>query len=166
MKKTGIFYGSSTGTTREVAKKLGEALGVDSADIFDVAVAKPSDLDGYDLILFGCSTWGAGDMQDDMHDFLDGVQAIDLSGKEIALFGCGDENMSSTFCDGVGEMRQMLIPTRARFLPGFPADDYNFRSSKAVIDGRVVGLLIDQANHPALTDSRIQQWAKIIKAEE
>ena len=61
----------------------------------------------YDVLIFGCSTWGDGDMQEDMHDFLDGVAAMDLKGKKIALFGCGDDTMSETFCNGVGEMYQI-----------------------------------------------------------
>ena len=41
--KTGIFYGSATGTTAQIAEKIGKLLNVDSADIHDVAKAAPSD---------------------------------------------------------------------------------------------------------------------------
>ena len=57
MKKTGIFYGSTTGTTEAVAKKIAENLGVDSKDIYNVATAGPADVADYDVLIIGASTW-------------------------------------------------------------------------------------------------------------
>lgn len=37
MKKTGIFYGSTTGTTESVARLIAEKLGVSPADVHDVS---------------------------------------------------------------------------------------------------------------------------------
>ena len=37
MKKTGIFYGSTTGTTESVAGMIAGKLGVSSADVHDVS---------------------------------------------------------------------------------------------------------------------------------
>ena len=39
---SGVFYGSATGTTAEVAKKIGELLGVSPDDIHNVADTAPS----------------------------------------------------------------------------------------------------------------------------
>ena len=61
MKKIGIFYGSTTGTTKDVAKKIGEQLGVKPEDIHDVASAAPSMVGDYDVIIIGASTWGDGE---------------------------------------------------------------------------------------------------------
>ena len=159
MKNIGIFYGTTTGMTAEVAEKIANQLGVDSSNVKNVTSARPADVSDYDLIMFGCSTWGSGDMQGEMHDFLDGVSALYLKGKQIALFGCGDESMSDTFCDGVGEMREMVEPCQADFVGEFDADGYEFEKSKAVDEnGLAVGLLIDNTNHADLTDSRIKRW--------
>ena len=51
MKKTGIFYGSSTGVTAEVAEDIAKLLNVPAADIHDVAKSAPSDVEPYDLQL-------------------------------------------------------------------------------------------------------------------
>ena len=40
--KTGIFYGSTLGTTEAVATQIGEKLGVGAADIHNVADSDPS----------------------------------------------------------------------------------------------------------------------------
>ena len=57
-KKVGIFYGSATGTTAAVARKIAESLGVANTDIHDVAKSQPSDVAPYDLLVLGSSTWG------------------------------------------------------------------------------------------------------------
>lgn len=158
MKKIGIFYGSTTGTTAKVARKIAKALEVDEKDVLNVAETAPSKLGDYDLIIMGSSTWGNGDVQSSYYDFLDGAQMLDLSDKEIALFGCGDETMSESFCNAVGDLYNRLKPTRAKFIGFFNADGYTFEDSSARRDGTYVGLLLDEKNHPELTDLRIAEW--------
>lgn len=88
MKTIGIFYGSSTGTTEDIAKRIAAKLGVDASNLYDVAKASPSDLVGYEVLILGSSTWGTGDLQDDWYDFLAKIKKLDLSGKFVAIFGC------------------------------------------------------------------------------
>lgn len=61
--KTGIFYGSATGTTAHIAEKIGKLLNVDSADIHDVANTVPSEVGKYDVLIMGSSTWGDGELK-------------------------------------------------------------------------------------------------------
>lgn len=159
MKKTAIFYGSNTGTTEKVAETIAERLGIAAEHVYNVAETAPSALGGYTNLIFGTSTWGDGEEQEDWYDFLDGVEELDLRGKRIALFGLGDETMADTFCNGVGELHKRLEGTGAQFIGSYPANVYKFRSSKAIgPDGRPFGLLLDQVNHPDLTDGRIDGW--------
>lgn len=163
MKKIGIFYGSTTGTTHEVADKIAEKLNVDSADIYDVADCAPSDVAPYDLLVLGSSTWGDGELQEDWQSFIDGLEQLDLSGKEIAIFGVGDETMSDTFCNAVGELYHRLQKTGAKFVAPFNADGYDFAHTGADVDGVIVGLVLDNVNHEELTDKRIDQWCKEVE---
>ena len=59
MKKTGIFYGSSTGKTEDVAKRIAARAGIADKDIHNVAETKPSEIAEYDILLLGSSTWGS-----------------------------------------------------------------------------------------------------------
>lgn len=158
MAKTGIFYGSNTGATAEVAEIIAKKLGLDEADVHNVAKTAPSAVGQYENLIFGASTWGAGDLQDDWVDFLDGLQSLDLRGKRIALFGLGDESMSDTFNNGIGQIYNTLKGSGAYFMGSYPADVYHFSRSEAVVDGKPVGLLLDQVNHPELTGGRIDGW--------
>ncbi len=156
--KTGIFYGSTTGTTRKIAETIAERLGVSSDDIHDVANVGPSAVAPYDLLICGTSTWGNGEIQTDWLDFLDGLEMEDLRGKKVALFGIGDETMADTFCSGVGELYKRIKRTGAEFVGSYPANVYKFNHSEAIVDGAPVGLLLDEVNHPDLTSGRIDGW--------
>ncbi len=165
MKKTGIFYGSATGTTEHVAKQIAEAMGVSPEDVHDVAKSRPSDVADYDVLIFGSSTWGSGELETDWYDFLTGIEVLDLNDKIVALFGCGDETMSDTFCDAVGEIYDRIQKTGAAVIGAYLADCYSFEKTKACRDGLIVGLLIDNVNHPLLTPARIAGWTTQLKGE-
>ena len=64
MEKVGIFFGSSTGNTENIANQLKGLLG--TAEVFNVADTKPEKMAEFTNIILGTSTWGVGDLQDDM----------------------------------------------------------------------------------------------------
>lgn len=165
MKTYGIFYGSTTGTTEDIAMRLAGVLNVDKADVHNVADTAPSAVADYRVIILGSSTWGSGELQDDWYDFLAGLKALDLKGKQIAIFGVGDETMSDTFCDAVGIIYRDLQSTGAEFIGAYPDDVYTFDHTEANVDGVVVGLTLDETNHPELTDQRLKGWAEELEKE-
>lgn len=165
MSKIGIFYGSNTGYTAGVAGKLAEKLGVAATDVNDVANTEPSKLGDYDVLLLGTSTWGAGDMQDNWEDFINGAESLYLKGKKIAVFGCGDESMTDTFCSGVGKLYDRMQKTGADFIGAFNAEGYDFNESEAYKDGQTVDLILDEVNHPELSDDKIDAWVEEIKSQ-
>jgi flavodoxin I len=162
MNKIGIFYGSSGGNTQRVANKIAEKLGGVS-DIYDVGKANADNLTPYDVLLFGSSTWGIGDLQDDWEDFLKTVVAADLSGKKIALFGCGDSSSyPDTFCNAMGTIYK-AVKDKAVVVGFTETDGYSFDDSEAVVDGRFVGLAVDEDNESSHTDERIDKWIAQLK---
>lgn len=164
MNKTCIIYGSSTGTCQAIAGKIANKLGVADADVYDVANISADTVSGYANILLGTSTWGAGELQDDWYDGLEKLKGADLSGKTVALFGCGDsESYGDTFCAAMGEIYDALKDSGARFVGSVPTDGYNFDDSAAVTDGRFVGLALDDVNEDDKTDARIDAWIENIK---
>lgn len=158
MNKIGIFYGSTTGTTAHVAMEIAHKLNVDERDVHDVSKTEPSVVGDYNLLIMGTSTWGDGDMQEDWYDFLAGLESLDLSSKCFAVFGCGDETMKETFCSGVGELYQKVLETGAKPVGEFNESGYHFSHSGADINGKVVGLVLDEVNHPELTSEKINEW--------
>jgi flavodoxin I len=167
MKKTGIFYGSSSGTTEDVAQRIAARLGVEPADVYNVGDVAASAVEPYEVLILGTSTWGAGDLQDDWDGFLPKLKKVDLSGKTVALFGTGDSSsFSDTFCDGIGIIyRELKASTGAVFAGRVSVDGYVFDSSEAVVDGVFAGLPLDELNESGLTDSRIARWVEQLRAE-
>lgn len=166
MKKIGIIYGSGTGTTGEIAERIAKKLGVESKDIYDVSSIDISVFNEYEVLLLGTSTWGNGDLQDDWDNAIGKIKKLDLSGKAVALFGLGDSgSFSDTFCNGLGILYQELQSTGCTFYGSSDPEEYEFDSSDSIVDGKFVGLVLDEANESTLTNGRIDKWLEVLKAE-
>lgn len=164
MKKTGIFYGSTNGDTENVAQKIATRLGIGKEDIHNVANTQPNAVEPYEVLLLGCSTWGVGEMQDDWNDFLFKLKDLDLKGKTVALFGCGDSvSFGGSFCDALGVIYKELQRTGCTFTGEVAPSGYSFDNSEAMIDGKFVGLPIDEMNEQDKTDERINNWTEELK---
>jgi flavodoxin I len=165
MNKIAIFYGSSGGKTQSVAQNIAKKLGIGNTDVYDVSNAKESDLSAYDTLLFGSSTWGTGDLQDDWEDFIKAVSSADLSAKKVALFGCGDSSSySDTFCDAMGKIYQ-AVKDKTTVIGFTDTAGYSFDASEAVVKGQFVGLALDEDNESNLTESRIERWIVQLEKE-
>lgn len=52
----GIFFGSDTGNTENIAKMIQKQLGKDVADVHDIAKSSKEDLEAHDILLLGIPT--------------------------------------------------------------------------------------------------------------
>jgi flavodoxin I len=156
MSNTIVIYGSSTGTCESIAEKIAQKLGCEALNVQELSadvVAQNQNL------ILGTSTWGAGELQDDWYDGLSVLKNADLSGKTIALFGCGDcSTYSDTFVGGIGELYDGIKQSGAKFIGAVSTDGYTFDESSAVVDGKLIGLPLDDINEDDKTDERINAW--------
>lgn len=156
MKKTLIVYGSTTGTCREYAEKIAAKINADVADVVNFDAQKLAE---YDNLLLGTSSWGAGEMQDDWYDGVKVLKTSDLSGKTVALFGCGDaETYGDTFCGGMSELYAAVAESGAHLVGQVDASTYTYDDSESVVDGKFIGLAIDVNEEESKTDGRINDW--------
>ncbi len=58
MSKIGLFFGPLKGSVNRVAEKVKAAIGEQHVDLISVNDAAATDLEKYDLIIFGISTVG------------------------------------------------------------------------------------------------------------
>lgn len=157
MKKTVIVYGSSTGTCEDLAGRIGKKLGV--SEVINVTDLTADIIAENENLILGTSTWGAGEVQDDWYDGLEVLKNADLSGKTVALFGCGDSSSySDTFVGGLAEIYNAAKDGGATIVGQVSTDGYTFDDSEAVVDGQFVGLALDEINEDNLTDERIDAW--------
>lgn len=161
MSKIAIVYGSSTGATEAVAEKIKESF--DDADLFNADGLNVDDLKPYDLLIFGASTTGVGDLQDDWDVLLPKVEKLDFAGKKVAIFGLGDSaSFSTSFVGGIYVIYKAL-KGKAEIVGSVSTDGYTFDESDAVVNDRFVGLALDEDNEYNETDARIAAWVDDLK---
>ena len=169
MANIGIYVGSSTGITMSIAEQIQEAIGEDHCDLFDLE-DDYVDFDAileYDYLIFGCSTWGSGEVQFNWVEPLQDLanEKPDFTGKTIALFGAGDyKSHGEQFVSALGVLYDKFSERGARFIAPFPTDGYTYEYSNAVRDGQFIGFPFDQVNEQEKTAERLDRWIKILKA--
>ncbi|MDD5579885.1 MAG: flavodoxin [Methylobacter sp.] len=168
MSKIGIFFGTDTGSTRLVAKKIYSLLGDELAD-------KPKNINRtsaaeflqYDALILGTPSYGVGElpglstgcMEANWEEFVPCLDAADLSGKCVALFGLGNqERYADRFASSMIHLYRLFYGQGADIVGQWSTDGYMFKNSHAVIDNQFVGLALDQRTQPHLTEERLKIW--------
>ncbi|MDO8206640.1 MAG: flavodoxin [Gallionella sp.] len=175
MSRIGLFFSSSTGNTRRIAKFIKKRFDDETmANALNVNKASAGLLAGYSHLILGTSTLGGGQlpglstdcMGGGWEEFLPQLKGVDFSGKTVALFGLGNQDKyPDEFVDAMGEIYHFVVARGAKVVGQWPADDYDFISSKALIDDAFAGLVLDQENQKNLTDVRLDTWLKQIAPE-
>ena len=175
MEKIGIFFGTETGTTRLIAKKLHKLLGADIADKpVNVNRIQAQDFLSYDVLILGTPSYGDGDipgkeagcLESNWAEFLQEFGTPDLSGKTIAMFGLGaQERYSERFASSLMALYTFFKNLCADMVGDWPSEGYQFDHSASVRDGRFVGLVIDQRTQSMFTDERLQLWVEQVKPQ-
>ncbi|GAB4061406.1 flavodoxin [Uliginosibacterium sediminicola] len=173
MNQIGIFFGTETGTTRLVAKKLQQKLGdAIAAKPINVNRITPAQLLQYDALILGTPSYGvgqipgrgAGCLEANWAEFLESFGTPDLSGKRIALFGLGaQERYSERFASSLVQLHKIFKSLGAEMIGDWSTEGYVFEHSASVIDGRFVGLVIDQRTQSMHTEARIDAWLATVK---
>lgn len=166
MAKIGIFYGSTKGHTEAVANNILHALGNQNAQVFNIKNATKEDLEKYDFLIFGTSTWGNGDLQKDWAERIELLDQVNWQGKKVALFCLGDQHTyPDNFVDGMGVLYDKLREKGVKVVGNWYPNGYIFNKSKAIRYGSFVGLVLDEDVQPFVTKPRIQKWTKLLKME-
>ncbi|MEL7642293.1 MAG: flavodoxin [Solidesulfovibrio sp.] len=120
MGKALVVFGSTTGNTESVAEVVaktleGEGMAVDLKNASAVNVAGLAE--GYDLVVFGCSTWGDDEieLQEDFVPLYDNLDQAGLTGKKVAVFGCGDSSYTH-FCGAVDAIAEKAVALGAKVI--------------------------------------------------
>ncbi len=167
MSQIGLFYGTTTGKTENAAEMIKDALGGD--DI--VTVHEISDVNGdefsqYENIIIGCPTWDIGELQSDWDGYFDELDNIDFSGKKVAYFGTGDQiGYADNFQDAMGILEEKISGLGGKTVGLWSTEGYEHEASRAVKNGKFVGLALDEDNQADFTEERIQKWADQLKNE-
>ena len=175
MSKIGIFFGTDTGTTRLVAKKIFSVLGEELADKpKNINRTTLAELLKYDALILGTPSYGIGELpgyatgcqEANWQEFAPYLDGVDLSGKRVALFGLGhQERYADRFASSLIHLYRLFYGNGADIIGRWSTEGYQFNHSAAIINDEFVGLIVDQRSQPALTDSRIQSWLEQVRPQ-
>jgi flavodoxin I len=166
MSKVGLFYGTQTGKTESVAEMIRDEFGASEIDMYDMSQVDVSDFDGYTKLIIASPTWDIGELQSDWDAFFPELDSMDFKGKTVAYFGTGDQlGYSDNFMDAVGILEAKISARGGKTIGYWSTDGYEHTESKAIKNGKFVGLAIDEDNQSELTESRVKTWVAQIKRE-
>ncbi|NMG07083.1 flavodoxin FldA [Brasilonema sp. UFV-L1] len=168
MSKIGLFFGSTTGKTESIAEDIQKEFGGASVvTLHNIIDAENSDFADYQYIIIGCPTWDVGELQSDWDGYFnEELDNIDFTGKKVAYFGTGDQvGYADNFQDAIGILEEKITERGGTTVGYWSTDGYDFSDSKALRDGKFVGLAIDEDNQSDLTGKRIKAWVAQLKKE-
>jgi flavodoxin I len=167
MSQIGLFYGSTTGKTQSAAEMIQETFGGESiVELHDIAEAEASDFESYQNLIIACPTWDIGELQADWSGYFPELDEIDFTNKKVAYFGTGDQvGYADNFQDAMGILEAKISASGGKTVGYCSLDNYDFNESKAVKNGKFVGLALDDDNQSDLTEERIEKWVTQLKTE-
>lgn len=166
MKKIGLFYGTSTAKTSQIAEIVRNAFGKEEIDMVSVDDAWANSFKTYDSIIVGTSTWFDGELPSYWDELKPELESLSLNGKKIAIFGLGDQKRyPENFADGVGILAELFESVGAKIVGLTTTEGYSFEKSKALRDGKFLGLVIDIENQSDKTKQRVKDWVAQLKNE-
>ena len=164
MKKTAIIYSFNTVKTTKIAKLIKEALGDDKIDMVNAEDITAKKIMEYNNLIIGVPTWFDGELPNYWDEFVPELEDMNLKGKTIAIFGLGDQkNYPENFVDGIGILGNIL-EERGAELAGFTSiEGYSFLGSRALREGKFIGLAIDYENQGSKNKERVKKWCEQLK---
>jgi flavodoxin I len=166
MKKIALIYSFNTTKSKNAAKKIMAAFGEGKIDVLNAEDLTGEQFMGYDNYILSLPTWFDGELPNYWDEFLPELEDLPLKGKTFALFGLGDQkNYPENFGDAIGIMAEVIEDAGGEIIGSTDIAGYNFENSKALRDGKFIGLLLDQENQSRLSSKRIKDWVDSIKGK-
>ena len=161
-----VVYGSSTGNTKNVADAIKSEMGEAVDHVKNITEIHPADLAQFEKVIVGVPTWHIGEIQEDWGAVLPEIEALNFQGKKVAVFGLGDgKGYPETYVDAMAELVEKFEKKGAKLVGMWPTEGYDFKKSKALRDGKFLGLVIDVENQDHLSDKRVKAWVAQLQKE-
>lgn len=176
--KIAIFFGSTTCYTEIVAEKIQaqlmthfeqqKELQLIDVQLFNIKETPLSEIEKYDILLFGISTWDFGEIQEDWLFQWEELSTLNLNNKTVSLFGLGDQlGYGEWFLDAMGLLFHTLQNNSITWCGFWPTTGYEFSSHLPLTTegDHFVGLALDEDSQYELTESRIALWCEQLLSE-
>lgn len=132
-----IAYGTLTNNTETVAEKIEEVC--EESGKFDevelrnvIDIYDSSELEEYDVIIIGTSTWSDGSYPPDCEEFIEMLKRTecDISSKPTAFFGLGETTYGETYNTAILNLQEYFVTKlkvkevgNLHMIDGYPDDE-------------------------------------------
>jgi flavodoxin I len=166
MKKIGLFYNFNSKKTSIVAEQILEEFKGTPIEAVNVDSLNEEQFLSYDNLVLGVPTWFDGELPSYWDELGPAIEDMDLKGKRVALYGLGNQvGYPENFLDAVGIMAQLLESQGAVIIGYTSTEGYHFEKSKAVREGKFLGLAIDFENQGTRIKEKVKNWVKQLRSE-
>ncbi|GAP70366.1 flavodoxin, long chain [Bacteroidales bacterium 6E] len=164
MGKIGIFYSFNSQKTKLIGEKIIELFNEGEIEAINAETVSEEEFLRYDRMILGVPTWFDGELPNYWDEFVPAIEDLDMTGKKVAIYGLADQKgYPENFGDAVGLMANLLKQRGAEIVGETSTEGYTFESSRAIQNGKFVGLILDQENQARLTQARLDMWIKQVK---
>ena len=160
-KRIGLMYGTTTMNSERVAELIWDKM--QETELHDIQDGVEV-LEQYEHVILVAPTWDYGALQEHYIEHWDNLQNINWTNKSVALVGLGDQvGYGDLYQDSMSTIYETIKSLGGKFIGFTSTDGHNFETSKAVRDGKFVGLAIDEDNQSKLTEERLNTWIQEIR---
>ena len=158
----GIIYSSYTGLTFDITTIIEKYLDSLKLEVLEVSSINSNDFLRFDFLMLGVPTWFVGELEPEWDDYFPDFENIDFTGKNIAIFGLGDQyGYPDNFVDGIGILAEVIIKNGGNIVGYWPNNGYDFNKSIGLApNGMFYGLALDEDNQPELSEERVKLWTE------
>lgn len=163
----GIFFGSDTGNTENIAKMIQENLAALILLKFMILLKAVKRILKH--LIFYYSVFLPGIMV--KHSVIGTIsfrhwKKLILKVSWWLFWLWRSRGLCGIFCDAMGTVKEIIESNGASIIGHWPTEGYHFEASKGLADDtHFIGLAIDEDRQPELTDERVQNWVKQISDE-
>ncbi len=166
MNKKAIIYSFNTIKTAKAVKMITEQFDENEIELINAEDLTAEKFLAYNHFILGVPTWFDGELPNYWDEFVPEIEDMDLKTKKFAIFGNGNQKeYSENFVDGIGLMAHILESRGANIIGHTSTEGYTFEKSRALRNGKFLGLALDFENQSAKNKDRITNWIKQIKNE-
>ncbi|MGL5122907.1 MAG: flavodoxin [Fusobacteriaceae bacterium] len=163
MEKIGIYYGTTSEKTIYIVEEIEFNLKNNVYEVKNV-VDGLGGIEEFKNIILVSPSYGVGELQEDWEDILPELKAVNFKGKNVGIVGLGNQlAFGETYVGAMKIIYDAVIERGANVIGFTSTEGYCYKETEATIDGKFVGLALDEENQADETPLRISIWIKEIK---
>lgn len=155
----GVFYSSQRGKSEFVTTLIKDRL-KEKCDVYKVSDENLVEkVKGYNRLIFIIPTYGFGVPHQEWINVIEKLREIDFSGKDVGLIGRGNQGFyAATFVNGMKPIYDVLLEKNANIVGETSIEGYDFVKSTAVVNGKFIGLVLDEMFMLKEIKDRLNNW--------